>query len=206
VIQGDMEWRLARCGSLGASQVSLALAKTKTGYGASRANIRAQLIAERLTGVPCETYQNEAMRYGSETEPEARAAYEFYHSVTVTQIAIVRHPRLSYAHASPDGLIAEDGLVEFKCPNVATHLETLMSEQFDGKYHIQAQWQMAVTGRKWCDLASYCNQMPPEMRLYVQRIARDEKLIAELEKEVELFLREVATLHMALISKYPEAA
>lgn len=168
LIQGTPEWLQARCGSLGASQVALALAKTKTGWGASRANIRAQLLAERLTGTPCETYQNDAMRYGTETEPEARAAYEFHFDCSLHLVGLVKHPRLTLSHASPDGLIGDDGLIEIKCPNIATHLDTILAEQFDGKYHIQVQWQMACTGRKWCDLVSYCKQMPAEMRLFVQ--------------------------------------
>lgn len=203
VQQGTPEWLAARAGSLGASQVSLALAKIKSGYGASRANVRAQLIAERLTGAPCETFQTAEMKYGQETEAEARAAYEFHFDCAVTLVGLVKHPKLPGTHASPDGLLGEDGLVEFKCPNTATHIETLLSGEFDGKYLTQVQWQMAVTGRKWGDLVSYDKRMPAHMRLVVKRIERDEVRIAELEREVTLFLAEVSTMQRELSAKYP---
>jgi hypothetical protein len=68
------------------------------------------------------------MQHGTETEPEARAAYEFYQGVTVQEIAFVPHPKIDQAGCSPDGLVDDDGLVEIKCPNTATHLETLLGQ------------------------------------------------------------------------------
>jgi predicted phage-related endonuclease len=116
LIQGSDEWRRARCGSLGASQISMALAKTKVGWGASRESIRAQLVAERLTGVPIDSFQNDAMRCGIEHEEEARRAYEAHTGAIVQPVGLVPHPRFSGSHASPDGLVGSDGLVEIKCP------------------------------------------------------------------------------------------
>lgn len=189
--QGTLEWRLARCGSLGASRVADALAKTRSGWGASRANLMAELIAERLTGVPAENYTNAAMQWGTVTEPDARAAYEFRQDVDVTLVGLVRHPMIRMTHASPDGLVGDDGLLEVKCPNTATHIETLLGASVSGKYVTQIQWQMACTGRAWCDFVSYDPRLPEEHRLFVKRIPRDEKMIGELEREVETFLAEV---------------
>jgi putative phage-type endonuclease len=191
LIQGSEEWRQARCGSLGASRVADALAKTKSGWGASRANLMAELIAERLTGVPAESFTNAAMQWGTVTEPDARAAYEFRHDVDVTQVGLVRHPAIAMTHASPDGMVGEDGLVEIKCPNTATHIETLLGASVPGKYVTQIQWQMACTGRAWCDFVSFDPRLPEEHRLFVHRIPRDEKFIGELERDVETFLAEV---------------
>jgi putative phage-type endonuclease len=202
LIQGSDEWRLSRCGSLGASQVSLALAKTKSGWSASRYNIQADLIAERLTGKPTENFTNAAMQRGTEKEPEARKAYELAKEVWVSEVGIVRHPKIEGTHASPDGLIGEDGLVEIKCPNTATHLEFLQFGTIDGKYITQMQWQMACTGRKWCDFVSYDDRLPERMHLFIKRVTRDANMIAELETHVSCFVQELQTKLDALTKAY----
>lgn len=191
LIQNTPEWRKARAGSLGASQVQDALAKIKTGWGASRANVAAQLVAERLTGEPQESYTNTAMQWGIEKEPDARAAYEWETDATVTEVGLVRHPSISMTHASPDGLVGDDGLIEIKCPNTATHIETLRGHSLAGKYNTQIQWQLACTGRQWCDFVSFDPRMPEQMRLFIRRVRRDSVMIPELEQGVMDFLREV---------------
>ena len=131
------------------------------------------------------------MAHGTATEPEARAAYSFHHDADVSEIAFVDHPTIPMAGASPDGLIGEDGLLEIKCPNTATHLDTLASGKPAGKYVTQMQWQMACTGRQWCDFASYDPRLPEHLRLFVTRIPRDGELIAAMEAEVSAFLAEL---------------
>ena len=204
--QRSPEWFAARCGKLTASRLSEALATTKSGWGASRANIRAELICERLTGVPTEGYVNKEMQWGTDTEPHARAAYEFHRNCDVALVGFVDHPRIAMSGASPDGLVGDDGLIEIKCPNTATHFEALLGQPIAEKYIKQMQWQMACTGRRWCDFCSFDPRVPEEMRLFVQRVPRDDKLIATLEKDVELFLREIDTCVAALRAKYLEAA
>jgi putative phage-type endonuclease len=205
MIQGSEEWKAARAGRLTASRIAKALAKTKTGWGASRANLRAELVCERLTGLPTDSYVNTAMQWGTEQEPAARAAYEFYRDADVETVGFIEHPRIAMSGASPDGLVGADGLVEFKCPNTATHIETLLGTGVPDEYRKQVLWQMACTGRKWADLVSFDPRMPPAMQLYVQRIERDEAAIAELEKEADVFLREVETIYQSLIGKYAVA-
>jgi putative phage-type endonuclease len=204
IVQGSPEWKALRCGRVTASRVADVVARTKTGYSASRANYLAQLIAERLTGTPAETYTNTAMQHGTETEPEARDAYCFYQGVTVEQVAFVPHPKIDQAGASPDGLVGDDGLVEIKCPNTATHLETLLGQAVPAKYIDQMQFQMACSGRKWCDFVSYDPRMPEHMKLFVRRVARDEARIAHLETEIAGFLRELAAKLSELNSIYGE--
>ena len=170
IIQGSDEWKQLRLGKVTASRVADVIVKTKSGYSASRANYMAQLIAERLTGVPAESYTNAAMQHGVETEPEARAAYEFYKGATVEQVAFVPHPKIEQAGCSPDGLLGSDGLIEIKCPNTATHLETLLGKSVPGKYEAQIQFQLACTGRAYCDFVSYDPRMPEHMRLFVKRM------------------------------------
>lgn len=200
--QGSAEWKALRLGRVTASRVADVVAKTKTGWGASRANYAAELIAERLTGVPAEGYTNAAMQWGTEHEPEAIAAYEFLNGATIERIAFVAHPKITMAGASPDGLVGDFGLVEVKCPNTATHLDTLLGEPVPDKYIKQVQWQMACTGRQWCDWASYDPRLPAEMQLYVERVERDNVLIASLETDVGTFLDELDAKVARLTAKY----
>ena len=137
IVQGTPEWHAIRLGKVTASRVADVMAKTKTGYGASRANYMAELIAERLTGAPAERYTNAAMQWGTDKEPEARALYEFLTDAAVAQIGFVAHPTISMSGASPDGLVGYDGLVEIKCPNTATHIDTLLGVSGPSKYMLQ---------------------------------------------------------------------
>ena len=205
IIQGSPEWFAARVGRVTASRVADVIAKTKTGWGASRANYMAELIAERLTGVPAASYTNAAMQWGTDTEPQARTAYQFYHDCDVVQVGFIDHPKIAMTGASPDGLIGDDGLVEIKCPNTATHIDTLLSTPTDSvasKYITQMQWQMACTGRKWCDFASFDPRLPEAMRLFVQRVPRDDAMIAQLEKSVTEFLAELDAKVAELTARY----
>lgn len=184
-------WRQIRCGSVTASRLGDLTAKTKSGYAASRANYMAQLVCERLTGMPQESFSNAAMQWGTDQEPIARAEYESLRIVFVDEMGFAQHPTIENAGASPDGLVGVNGLIEIKCPNTATHIETLLSGEPDAKYMKQMQWQMACTGRTWCDFVSFDPRMPENLRLFIKRVERDDKLIAELEGEVRKFLAEL---------------
>jgi len=189
--QGTPEWFRQRLGKATASKMSDITARTQKGWGASRANYMAQLIAERLTGVAAESFSNAAMQWGTETEPQARAAYTLHTDRPVEEASFVDHPTIPMSGASPDGYVGADGLIEIKAPNTATHIETLLGEAIDGKYIKQMQWQMACTGRAWCDFVSFDPRLPLELQTKIQRVERDGAVIAALEDEVRLFLKEV---------------
>lgn len=191
VKQGTEEWRVARRGFVGASRVADIIAKTKSGISASRATYMGELIAERLTGVSADSYKSIAMDWGTENEAQARATYSFLYDTPVEETGFVLHPKIEWAGASPDGLVKTDGLLEIKSPNTATHIDTLLGQNITGRYLTQMQWQMACTGRAWCDFASYDPRMPETMRLHVRRVDRDDKMIGELEAAVIDFLREM---------------
>jgi putative phage-type endonuclease len=194
--QGSPEWHQIRLGKVTASRVADIVAKTKTGYSTSRANYAAQLICERLTGVPTETFTSAAMQWGTDMEPEARLAYEFNRVAKVDQVAFVPHPSIADSGCSPDGLVGTDGLVEIKCPITATHIETLTGKAVPVKYVAQIQWQLACTGRQWCDFVSYDPRMPEAMQFFCVRVHRVPEIIEELEKEVITFLNEIrAKIH-----------
>lgn len=200
--QGTQEWLMERCGRVTASRIADLMAKTKSGYAATRANYAAQLIAERLTGTVAPSFTNAAMIHGTETEPEARRAYEFFVDRDVQQVGFIPHPVIDMAGASPDGLVGFDGLLELKCPNTSTHIDTLLSGCIPDKYVKQMQFQMACTGREWCDYASYDNRLPERMRLFVKRVGRDAELIGEIETEVRAFLIEIDETVGKLLAAY----
>lgn len=204
--QGTDEWRQQRLGKVTASRIADMMAKTKSGWGASRGNYMAQIIAERLTGIAPDNYTNAAMQWGTETEPLARAAYEFMTDIAVTEIGFVDHLTIAMAGASPDGLAGADGLVEIKCPLTATHIETLLSGAVPGKYRKQMQFQMACTGRAWCDFVSFDPRMPEDMQLFITRLHRDDDEIAEIEAAVVEFLAEVDAKIDALTAAVRRAA
>lgn len=192
LLQGTDAWRLSRCGKLTASRVSDALARTKSGWGASRVNLATQLAIERLTGQPAGNgFTSAAIQWGVEQEPFARAAYEFATGNLVTLAGFIDHPTIQMAGASPDGLIDDDGLTEFKCPVSATHVEYLRG-RIPGNYMLQMQWQMACTARVWCDFVSFDPRMPPGLQLAIHRVKRDG--IDELEDKARGFLAEVDAL------------
>lgn len=190
--QRSDEWFAARCGKATGSRIADIVAKTKSGYSASRANYMAQLVVERMTSKVAESYSNAAMEWGTEYEPLARAAYEAHSSVLVDEVGMIDHPTVEMSGASPDGLVGDDGLVEIKCPTTATHIDTLMGEEAPKKYYDQMQWQMACTGRAYCDFVSYDPRMPEGLQLFVKRVERDDEYIAMLEGEVAAFLKEVS--------------
>lgn len=203
--QRTAEWFAARIGKVTASRIADVCARTKTGWGAGRKNYLAELVVERLTGQRTEGFTNAAMQWGTDTEPEARISYEFYRDATVVETGFVPHPSIADTGASPDGLIGSDGLVEIKCPNTATHLETLLGGTMPEKYFLQVQWQMACTGRQWCDFASYDPRLPESMRLFVDRVERQDTAIAAIEKDVTEFLAELRRTVDHLRSKYEPA-
>ena len=192
----------ARCGSVGASDVPNIIRRTKTGYSASRANLMALKVVERLTGLPAETYQSAAMAAGLEREPLARTAYAFISNAEVETIDIVRHPLIEGAHASPDGTIGMLGLLEIKCPQPAAHLDTLLNEKIDNDYFVQMQWQMAVSGRHWVDYVSFNPDFPASMQLWSERVERSPEVIDELEGEVRKFLAELEAKVAELRKRY----
>lgn len=195
-------WFSERAGKVTASRIADVMAKTKTGYGAGRANYMADLVAERLTGIPKQGFSNAAMQHGIDTEPQARAMYELEHGVSVVEVGFVPHPTLADTGASPDGLVGKDGLVEIKCPNTATHIETLRGAEIDRKYLLQIHWQMICTGRDWCDFASFDPRLPLEMQLHVRRVEKDAELVEEITAEVAKFLAELNDIVADLRARY----
>jgi putative phage-type endonuclease len=189
--QGSPEWLQARVGLVTASRVADIIARTKSGPSTSRANYLGQLVAERLTGQSAEDgYTNADMQRGTDLEPAARFAYECKTGALVQTCGLVLHPALQ-AGASPDGLVADDGLIEIKCPRTHTHIDYLEAGKPPAKYLPQMAWQCICTGRAWVDFVSYDPKMPERLQLFVVRYAPELGYLRELEAEVSAFIAEV---------------
>ena len=186
-IQGSPEWFAERCGFATASRFKDVLAKIKTGEAATRRNYRAQLVCERLTGKAAESFTNAAMEWGTAHEPEARMQYEAMRGSIVQEVGFIKHPAIPFCGASPDGLVDDAGMVEIKCPNTATHIDTLLSGM-SPDHMPQVQGQMWVCGRQWVDFISYDPRLPEKLQLHIQRVERDEKYIKAMEAEIIAFL------------------
>lgn len=197
-MQGTDQWHIDRLGKVTASRVADVMAKTKSGYSASRKNYMAELVAERLTGTWEEGFISGPMKWGTETEPLARAEYEIREGVEVDEVGFIDSPDIPMFGGSPDGLVGETGGLEIKCPNTATHIETLLAGVVDRKYIIQVQSLMAVTGRAWWDFVSFDPRLPAELSYWQTRIMRDNAFIAEIENEVRGFLAELDDLEKKL--------
>ncbi len=189
--QRTEEWYLARVGKVTASRVADVIAKTKSGYGASRATYMAELVIERINGHPTEKFSSAAMQWGTDKEPEALSAYQVETGSLVETVGFIPHPTIENSGASPDGLIGADGLIEIKCPNSGTHLETLLSKKIPDRYQVQMLWQMACTGRQWCDYVSYDPRMPEHLKLFIARFKRDDDRIKDIEDQVRIFIGEI---------------
>lgn len=198
--QGTVAWLQARAGHCTASRFADVLAKVRAGEAATRRDYRWQLVTERITGQPCRQYESAAMRRGKELEPHARMAYEAETGNLVDEVGFILHPVVTWAGCSPDGLIGDDGGVEIKCPdNPVIHVQTL-SGGMPTEHLPQVQGCMWITGRSWWDFASYHPDMPDErMRLYVERITRDEAYMTALNDEVHAFLAEVDKQHKGIL-------
>lgn len=200
--QRSEAWYQARLGKVTASRLADVMAKTKSGYAASRQNYMAELICQRLTGKLEGGYSNAAMQRGTELEPVAREMYALNEFDTViTEVGLIDHPTISGFAASPDGLVNDDGLIEIKCPNTWTHLQTLKTGELKRQYLLQMHSQMMCTGRKWCDFVSFDDRLPPELAYFKTRIHSDEALTKEIENEVVSFLGELESEMQKIIHR-----
>jgi putative phage-type endonuclease len=183
--QRTESWFAMRAGKLTGSRFSDVMNVIAGGKpGANRRALIASLAVERLTGQCVETFCNDAMRRGTELEPEARAAYEAHVGALCEEVAFIPHPSLDYVGVSPDGLVGPDGMVELKCPaNMAKHMDALLRGEHATEYRWQLQGQLWVAERAWVDATSYDPRYPEHLRLAITRVQRDEDAIEQLAAE-----------------------
>jgi len=191
VTQRSEEWFKARLGIPTASHFHEIL--TSEGKRSrQRDKYLYKLAAERVSGIPSESYSSEAMERGTNLEEEARLIYKLITGNTVDVPGFCLDEE-GYG-CSPDGLVDSDGLLEIKCPLPHNHVGYVISESVPIQYYPQIQGQLLVTERKWCDFMSYS----PNMKPLILRVDRDKNYINALEKELKLFIAELEEVEKKL--------
>ena len=183
VVQGTPEWFEARRGIPSSSNFDK-IVTTAGKPSKQKEKYMYKLAGEKVSGISEETYQNATMQRGSEMEAEARQLYELTKGVEVQEVGFCIEGGYG---ASPDGLVASEGLVEIKCPLVATHVGYLLKNKLPTDYFQQTQGQLLVTGREWVDFMSYY----PGLRPLLIRVERDEVFLKALRIELEVFVSEL---------------
>jgi hypothetical protein len=156
----------------------------------ARADYLVELACERLTGKSEGIPMSTAMQYGVDVEPAARAAYEARFGIAVQTPGFIVMD-CGFIGCSPDGLVEANGTptfevpggLEIKCPfNTAVHIGTLL-EGMPEDHIPQIQGSIMTTGRTWWDFVSYDPRLPDDLKLYVQRIPRDDHYIDLMLKQ-----------------------
>jgi hypothetical protein len=187
------EWLQARVGNATASRFKDAMARLKDGSPAqARRDYLTQIVCERFTNAPTQAYVSNAMMWGVEQEGAARDAYVAKTGRQVDEVGFIKHPTMR-AGASPDGIIDMEGLLEIKCPTTITHVGTLINGM-DGQHIPQVQGAMWIAGAPWCDFVSFDPRLPAKQALYIERVYRDDAMIARIEQEVNSFLIDVEAM------------
>ena len=194
--QGTEEWDVIRCGKITASRFSDVMAK---GAGKTRKSYMMKILAERLSGMKQDSYSNDSMQWGIEKEQEAREYYESVNGVVVRQVGFVEEN--DYLGCSPDGLVGEDGLLEIKCPNTATHIQYILDGKFPSIYKAQVQGQMLICNRSWCDFVSFDPRVEDRPYLPI-RVNRDTKYHGELSEQIEKFISDLDRLELQIKSPF----
>tara|TARA_R110002033_G_scaffold42918_2_gene84213 strand:+ start:1220 stop:1849 length:630 start_codon:yes stop_codon:yes gene_type:complete len=196
--QGSEEWLKMRLGKVTASRMSDVMSKGR-GNAPSKTSesYMIELIAEIITGQSKPFFENDAMRWGTETEPQARAMYEVNNDfVSVREVAFIEHSE--FIGVSPDGLIGDTGLLEIKCPNTTTQLKRALSDDYSADYKAQIQMQLWVSGREWCDFLSFDPRLECAAGYLQQRVYRDEDYITEMKEKTDLFISKMNELLIKL--------
>jgi hypothetical protein len=188
--QRSHDWLQARCGFPTGSGFKHLMAKTAKGLPtAARNTYLWEKVTERISGQPVQHFVNLAMQWGIDQEPVALAAYEAKTGFSVAPMGFVRHATLATG-CSPDGIVDMDGLLEIKCPNTVTHLQTI-NNGMDSDHMAQLQGGMWLLNLQWADFVSFDPRLPTEYQLFIQRIPRDNDYILRLEAEVIGFLSDL---------------
>jgi hypothetical protein len=197
--QGTPEWYAARAGIPTASRFATVMAqgKTRGSPSVTRRKYMLQLIGERLTGEPMDSYENDHMDRGKRMEGEARSLYAM---VRKCQPQAVGFMRRGDAGCSPDSLIDSDGLLEVKTKLPHLQIEMLLEGRLPPEHVAQVQGQLWISSRAWLDFVSYWPALP----IFIHRVYRDEAYIARIKVEVDDFLEEMAAV-MKQVEEYKPA-
>lgn len=193
--QRSEEWYAARLGDIGCSRLGDVCAKGRNGEPSStRRNYMSELLCERLTGKRADHWTSPEMQWGIDNEPLARAMYEARTGAWVVEDGGRPHPTIKGWGCSPDGLIDDDGGLEIKCPNTATHLATVLDGKINRDYILQMAGGCIIYDRAYWDFVSFDPRLPDPINLFIRRFPREELPCSEVEAEVVKFLAELDAL------------
>lgn len=185
--QGGAEWHKMRLGKVTASRMKDVLSKGRGAAPSKTAETYTmELLAEKLTGEAKPFFENDAMKWGTETEPQARAMYELKSGNTVKEVAfIIKDESIG---VSPDGLIGDDGMLEIKCPTTITQIKRALTDNYSKDYYEQIQMQLWVAERQWCDFLSFDPRLDIDAGYLLQRVERDEEFISDMKERTTVFI------------------
>lgn len=193
--QRSVEWLEAKLGKVGCSRLGDVLAISARGEPLqARTDYMMELLCERLTGQFTEHFVSAAMQWGIDNEPDARTEYELHYGVLVEEDGGRAHAGIPDWWCSPDGLVGDDGGVEFKCPNTATHLDTMLNNSIKKQYVYQMAGSVIIYDRKWWDFVSYDPRLPAGLNFYCKRFRREDLPLMEVADGVIKFLDELHQL------------
>lgn len=143
-----------------------------------------ELVSEYLSSAKKEHFISEDTERGNELEANARSLYELENGYQVEEVGFVEIDE--NVGCSPDGLIADDGGIEIKCPNDINFTKVLLfgEKAIDSKYIWQIQMNLLLTKRKWWDLVYYNPNFKTNLIKY--RIEPDLEKFQALEKGLEI--------------------
>jgi YqaJ-like viral recombinase domain len=192
VIQGSPDWYALRRGIPTASNFDRVMTPRTRQYAKAADSYVAELIGEQMShylpeGV--ESFTSRAMKYGIETEAEARRYYSLHREVEVFHGGFCQTDDKRFG-SSPDSLVGDDGVLEIKCPQATAQVLYLLDGNIPDIYLCQVHGHLIVTGRTYCDFLSYHCGLPP---LLIRTVPNDftAALRAALE---EFWVRYVAAL------------
>ena len=140
-------------------------------------------------------FANDAMQWGLDHEQQAKEAYLDHTSFSGLDVGFVEFG--NDTGSSPDLLVNEDGLAEFKCPNQINHLKNILYiktaedlRRLSVQYWFQCQHQIFCTGRPWCDFVSFHPDLITgpysKLSLHIVRIEKDEEIQAKFKSIIPL--------------------
>jgi len=184
--QGKPEWHTIRAGCVTASMFDTVMAKGRGGgESKTRRTYMLTLVGQRLTGEVIDGHTNAHMERGKEMEDSARQLYSLTCGAEVQQVGFIKLG--DDIGASPDGLIGSDGDLEIKTKLPHLHLDCLLRDEVPAEHIKQIQGQLWVADREWCDFVSYWPGLP----IFIKRVPRDGKVIAEIRQAVDVFISEM---------------
>lgn len=201
IVQGSAAWHQVRLGKATASRMGDVMARVKPsaknpeGYAERYKKYQRELLIERLTGLPTQHFVSAAMEWGADSEEIAAAEYDARNGVCSLPCGFFEHPTIKGTGASPDRLVGDKGIVEFKNPTTGTHIDTLLDGTYNEDYRYQMAWEYeCCPGREWVDFVSYDVRLPANLCYFQERFVPDPELLGDMRVKVVTFIQELDEL------------